>query len=114
VVRVLKLQSFYVVKIESKKLKDCKYKVNMSYEDMMKNGYLVREGDSELFRAIRRMKGIKFSQDEFNKLLVEEKKLKKKRNSEENRLKLLDVRSKINDILFVPEILVIKFSNISH
>lgn len=109
-----KLQSFFIYKFDSKRLRNCNYELNLSLEEARKNNEVVRLGDSEELRALRRIKGIEFNQNELNKLLKDRKKIKNKPDSKTNREILEKINDEIDRILFVPELINISFTDVRH
>ena len=67
--------------------------------------------DNQILRTLRQVINKPFSQDELDNLLKRKKKLSKELNSKKE---LLEVIQKIDNILYVPEIISIHFENKSH
>ena len=109
-----KLQSFFVLKLNSGRLKEYKYNIRLSLTDARKNGEIIRMGNSQFFEVIRNVTGRSFNQEELTFLESEEKKIKRKPSSEENKLALLSLREQIDRILFVPEVISLKVDNKKH
>ena len=109
-----KLQSFYVLKLETNRLKTSNYKITLDLENARRNGELVRLGDSELLRAVRRIRGIEFNQEILDGLLSERLKLSRKQNNSENRKKIQDVTDAIDKILFCDDLVILKISDVRH
>jgi len=66
------------LKFNSSRLRECNYKIdNLTLDQARQNGEVVRTSDSELLRAIRRIRGIEFDQLELDELLRK----KKRKNS---------------------------------
>lgn len=110
----LKLQSFFVLKLSSNRLKEKNYKISITLEEARRNNELVRLGDSELLRAIRRFRNKEFQQDHLNLLLKEKLHLSRKQNSPENRKAIRNVSDKIDEILFEDGIIVLKIDDVRH
>ncbi len=109
-----KIQSFFVLKFSSSRLKNYKYNININFQEAQNNGELVRLGSSEIIRTLQRIKGQEFDQESLNFKLKEKRKLSKLPDSQENRLKLSILKSQIQDILFIPELISIVFDSKSH
>lgn len=113
--KLKKLQQFYIYKIKTDRLIESKYKINnLDIQQARKNQEVVSISDSELVRTFFRISNRQFSQSEINDLLVTKKMLNKKKNSKQNRISLEDVVSKIDKVLFIPEIISIEFSDRRH
>lgn len=109
-----KLQSFFVLKLNTKRLKTSNYRINLSLDEARKNGESVRLGDSELLRKIRQMRGQEFVQETFNLLMTEKKLLIGKKNTPENRQSVRELSDKIDDLLYVKDIIIINISDVRH
>ena len=109
-----KLQGFCVLKLATERLKNSNYKINISLDEARRNGEVIRLGDSEMLRAILRIKGIKFSQESLDLLLKEKLHLSRKQNNPENRKKIREISEKIDGILFCDLIFVLKVSDVRH
>mgnify|MGYP001277006435 CR=1 FL=1 len=109
-----KLQSFFVLKLTSKRLKTSNYKINLSLNDARRNGESVRLGDSELLRKIRQIRGIEFVQETFDLLSEQKKLIGSKRNTPENREEIRSISDLIDDILYVKDIIVVNISDVRH
>lgn len=109
-----KSQQFYILKFSSDRLKKSNFSINISLSEARKNGEVVTINNSEMIRALFRHKKRIFSQDEVDNLIISQKKLKKYQNSENNRNKLLEIREKLDSILFLEDFISIEFKNKSH
>lgn len=111
---MVKLQQFYQLKFSSDRLKKAKYNINITVDEARINSEVISVNNSELVRALFRLKNIEFSQKNINELLFLRKKLKKMENSEENRRKLFEINEKIENILFLNDFISIEFENKAH
>lgn len=109
-----KLQSFEILKLSSSRLKDSNYSISGTLYDFRKSHEIVRLGDNQMLRSLRRLKNIEFSQEELDDLLFQKKKLKYKIDSLLNQTRLSEIEKRIDEILFVEEIISIKFDNVTH
>lgn len=109
-----KLQSFFILKITTNRLKEKNYKIHISLEDARRNSEIIRLGDSEMLRAIRRIRGKEFVQEQLGELLKEKLRLSRKQNNPENRKAIRDISDKIDEILFVDDIVVLKIDDVRH
>ena len=111
---MLKLQQFYQFKFSSDRLKKQKYKINITVDQARINSEVISVNNSELVRALFRLKKIDFSQKAIDSLLFSKKKIKKLDNSQENRNKLVKITEEIEKILFLEDFVSIEFTNKSH
>jgi len=109
-----KLQSYFIYKFESSILKKYNYKRNISLDQARANGEVVRLGDCELLRAIRRIKGIEFNARDLHVLEKERSFLRKEASTQETKDSLRDINNQIDNILFVPEIINVHFTDVRH
>jgi hypothetical protein len=103
-----KLQSFFVLKIDSSRLKNSSYTLDISFDDALANSEVVRLGDNQVLRTLRKIKGVGFS-GEFLSILTE-----KKKTAVAARFSTLEIDDEVNRLLFVPEVINVVFSNKSH
>jgi len=109
-----KLQQFHIFKFESSRLKDSKYNVDVTLREARKNNEVVSVGESQVLRTLFKIIGKGFDAKELEELEKQKRILQRRKRSERNKNKLLEIQDKISSILFVPEIINIQFSNKSH
>lgn len=110
-----KIQSFYIYKFSTDRLKEKNYNIkNISLNEARRNTEVVSISDSQMIRSLYRLKGKEFSPYKLEKLLDEKSKISKRRNSIENRKKLSNIISEIDNVLFIPEIISVKISDKRH
>jgi hypothetical protein len=109
-----KLQQLFILKFSSERLKKSNYNIDITLDNARINGEVITINSSELLRALFKYKNIDFNQKELDNLLILSKKLKKARNSEENRKKIEDITEKIEKTLFIEDLVNIEFKNKSH
>ena len=102
---MIKQQQFYVFRINSARLKESNYEINLTVDQARENKELISLGDSELLRQIREYKDIDISS--LDDLFKQKKIIKRKKSSVDNIDKLNEIQTKIDSILFVPEVVVI-------
>jgi hypothetical protein len=110
----LKLQQHYIFKFDSDRLKEENYNIQINIDEARKNGELISLGQSELIRIIYRLKNKSINQELVDELFSEKKKIKRYSDSKENREKITKINKEIDDILFIPEILNVTFSDVRH
>ena len=109
-----KLQQFYIIKLTSERLKDSNYDITQTLDEAKENGEVVSINNSEMIRTIFRYKNREFSQETVDSLLIEQKKLKKADNNSTNRKKLAEVIEKLDEILFIDDLISVEFKNKTH
>jgi hypothetical protein len=110
-----KIQQFYIYKISSGRLKESKYNIKqLNFPDAKLNGEVISISSSQMVRTIFNITNKKFSQIVLDELWNEKKKLTKQKNKKENRIKLKSILEKINDLLFIPDLISISFDNKKH
>jgi hypothetical protein len=92
-----KNQSFFILKMDSERLKDFQYNVTVGLSDGRNNNEVVRLGDSAMLRELRRITGSKFSQEELNNLLATKKEIKRRIDTKDNRDALKKINSQIDN-----------------
>ena len=102
------------MKFESKRLKDCKYKIGITLDEARANGEVISLGESEEIRAINRLKNVKISSKSISDLYFERKNIKKQPDCRENRKKIEEINKKIDNLLFIPEIVHVTFNDTRH
>jgi hypothetical protein len=95
-------------------LKNSDYKVKTSLDEARKNNEVISLSNSELIRQYHRVSGISFSYDKTRDLIKERNNLNKDKNNIKNRDKIKILNKAIDEYLFLENIIMIKFSNVSH
>lgn len=110
-----KIQQFYVVKLESARLKESNYNIkNLSINDARLNGELISISNSEMVRTIFRLTNHEFFQYKLDDLLYERIKLKRKPNNKDNRKSISALSKEIDELLFIPEVVSVVFNDRRH
>lgn len=110
-----KIQQFFIRKINSNRLNDDNYKLkSLTLEEARRNGEVVSIGQSQLIRKLFEITGRRFSQIEVDNLNEEKRRLSKRKSSAQNRKKLQEINNRIDEILYIPELVSIEFSNKTH
>jgi hypothetical protein len=108
-----KIQSFFILKFSSDRLKESNYKIDINLQQAKLNFECVRLSDSELLRFLRRIRNIEFSAEKLEQLEKELWKTKKS-NILNKKEKIQEIKQKIEDMLYVPCLISINFVNVSH
>jgi len=106
-----KIQSFLIAKFQSSRLKEFNNNISVTLNDLRRNNEVIRLSDNQILRTLRQITNKPFSQEELDSFLKQKRKLSKEFNSKKE---LLEIIQKIDDILYVPEIISIHFENKSH
>ena len=102
---MLKLQSFFILKFSSNRLRDVGYKIEkLTLDQARQNNEVIRLGDSELLRKIRRIRNNNFDQKELDDLL--RKKKKRKSNN--------FINEEIDKLLYIDDIITVEFDDSRH
>jgi hypothetical protein len=109
-----KQQGFWIRKISSDRLSKNHYKLNLPLEEARSNSEIVTFSDCQVLRSLRKLKNKPFISEEFSELIQKRKKLKHLKDSPENRKLLQEIEQKIQDALYVPEIVNILFVDKRH
>lgn len=109
---MVKLQQYYILKLSTNFIKRKNYNLELSLSRARKNGQCVSIGDSQMLRSLRFLKNQEFDQDFLNGLLIERKRIRKKKSSQINISRLVELEKQIDGILYVPEIISIFVENV--
>ena len=108
-----KLQQYYIFKISTTILKNSKNNLDLSIKEARGSSLIVSIGDSQMLRSLRKIKNITVDEKEISELFLERKRIKKKKSSEENLKRILEIDGLLDKYLFVPEIVSILVDNIT-
>jgi hypothetical protein len=109
-----KIQSFYVLKLESEKLKKHGYKIKIDLNEARKNNEVVSLANSQMIRTIQEVTKSSYSQEKLDRLIKRKKVLGNQKNKSIYRKELSDIQNEIDKLLFIPELIVIHFNHTSH
>lgn len=111
----MKKQIFYTYKFKSSRIAEFDYDIqDLTFEQAKENKEVISMFNSQLFRSIRYVNGNEINYRYLNKLKNDVEFLKKQEHSKENVVKINNLHKKINNILFVPEIISIVMENRGH
>ena len=74
---------FYTVKLSSGLLKEHKNKLDIPFEECIKNSLIVSLADSQMLRTIRDITGLKIDREQLEEWYDERDRIKKRKNSKE-------------------------------
>jgi hypothetical protein len=109
-----KQQGFWIRKISSDRLSKNNYNLKLDFDDARANGEIVTLSDCQVLRSLRKLTGKPFDAQELVGLIQQKKKIKHKKDTLENRQVLQEIEQKIQNILYVSEIVNIFFVDNRH
>ena len=109
-----KIQSFYVFKFSSNRVKNAHYKINIDLKEARRNGEVISVSQNQVIESLFRIQNREYDTEEIKKLFDSKKKLKIKDSSLENINKLLEIENHIDKILFVPELISVQMDRKQH
>ncbi len=111
---MLKLQSFFIYKFNTKRLKQDNYRISITPSEARNNNEMVRIGDSNLLEFLRRIKKQELLFDEIKKSENEIRKIRKSKNSVRSKDRLQKLQYSVDKYLFIPEIVSVVFDDNRH
>lgn len=107
-------RQFFCFKFNSGFLKEKKYNVTMTFEEAIKKDKLIALADSQALRLIRKETNHEVDLDLINQWYEERDKLRKKKNSKENRERIAELQKNIYDVMYISEYITIVMEDNSH
>ena len=101
----------YVLKINSSRLKNSNWSLNISLSEARDNEELITLGDSQLLRFIRRLTDMNYSEFEISEVKDRIKELKKEKNNKANKEEIKRLYDKLDDMLYIKDYMAIVFDN---
>ena len=101
----------YVLKINSSRLKNVNWNLNISLSEARDNEELITLGDSQLLRFIRRLTDVNYSESEISEVKDRIKELKKEKNNKANKEEIKRLYNKLDDMLYIKDYMAIVFDN---
>lgn len=96
-------------------MKESNYTIKkLSLDEARLNGEVISLSNSLMIRTIQRITNRKFSQFELDNLQKEKKVLSRGKNKKINRLAIGNVNKKIDEILYIPEVISVEFEDKRH
>lgn len=99
---------FYVLKLNTSTIIKYNYYIDTDFKSARDNGEIISLGDNQLLQFIRRIKQKEFDERYIADLFDCRNELKGLDESEENSKQILGIQNKINEYLFVPDLISIK------
>lgn len=111
----MKKQIFYTFKFKSSRLEEFNYDIqNLDTQTAKKSKEIISMFDSQLLRSISKLTNRTINIKEIHNIKKQINKIKIEPHSKDNAKKINDLQTKIDDILFVPEIISIVIENRNH
>lgn len=121
----MKNRQLYTMKFKSSRLKKFNYDITIDYETALDNGEIVALSDNQLLRTIRdviikkskdkeKIKERILDRDLLEEFYTELKKIRNKKNTEENRKKVIEIKNKIIKMTYIPEYITIVMEHDKH
>ena len=102
---------FYTVKLSSSLLKEYKYNISITFENCLKSGLIISLSDSQMLKSVREITGQKIDRAILEDWYSERDRLKKKKNSKENRDRIKQLQKNIYDMMYIPEYITVVMEN---
>ena len=109
-----KIQQYYIYKFSTERLKDSNYNIQTTPRQARKNGELISIGESQMLKSLQAIKGKKYTTDDINQLFKAKRKIKASESTQESIVRLRELEQKIDDFLFIPEIISILVDDTRH
>ncbi|RKJ72170.1 hypothetical protein D7X33_21785, partial [Butyricicoccus sp. 1XD8-22] len=101
---MIKLRQFYVFKLQTSRIAESNYNINLTVQQARENGELIQIGDNQVFRTIRNIKNEEVDFTYIDELFNKRDKLKKENHSEENTKEIRRLQNEIDSLLYFPDI----------
>lgn len=88
--------SRYVLKINSSRLRNNDWDLNISIQEARNNEELIKLGDSQLLRFIRKLNGMNYTEEEISEVKQKIKRLKKEKNSKNTKDEIDNLYNKLD------------------
>ena len=98
---------FYTVKLNSALLKEYKYNLEIPFEQCLKSSLIVSLADSQMLTSIRDITGQIIDREQLEVWYEERDRIKKKKNSKDNREKVKQLQKNIYDMMYIPEYITV-------
>ena len=83
-------------------------------DDARKNNQVIRQGESELVRKVLKIEHSEFSPEKLQEFIEMRGRLLGRKDAKENRKVLVEVEKQIDNLLFIPDLVSIKFDDPRH
>lgn len=100
------------MKLNSALLKEYKYDLNISFEECLKNGLIVSLADSQMLMSIRDITGQIIDREQLEEWYLLRDRIKKRKNTKENRIAIRELQNKIYDMMYIPEYITVVMDSV--
>lgn len=101
--------SRYILKIRSSRLRMNNWNLDITLAEAKKNEELISLGDSQLLRFVREITNMNYSELQIKEVKSLIKNIKKEENTKENREKIKELYSKLDEMLYIKDYIAIVF-----
>lgn len=110
-----KQRQFSVLKFNSSRLKESKYKIEgVTPDEARKHNELIELGDNQILKVIRRVLKREVDFNDIDNLIEEREAIKKLPSNQENKNNIDKIQTKIDKYTFIPEYVAVKIDKDSH
>lgn len=109
-----RLQQYFVLKFQSDRLRDSNYRINIDLRQARANGEIVSLGDSQVLVSVRQLRNKFVNEKHIQELFTEKRRLKRRRNSQENRKRIIEIEKEIDDNLYLDDIVSVVIRDNRH
>jgi len=107
------LRLFYTSKLTSTILKENKFKLDLSFRDCVKSGFVVSLADSQMLKSIRDITGQVINRDLLESWYDERNKLKKKKKTTiEEKKRIRELQDMIYNMMYIPQYITVSMDNV--
>lgn len=99
----------FILKIQSSRLRESKWSLNIGLKEARGNEELIQLGDSQILRFIRELSNMNYTEEEIQKVKTEIKKQKKEKSCNKNKTKINDLYEKLDSMLYIKDYISIVF-----
>lgn len=93
----------YIFKINSKRLRECKWDLQLTLREARNNDELISLADSQMLRWIDQLNGIEYADEMAKEIRREIESIKRKKNSRGNSVRIRKLYEKLDDVEFKPD-----------
>ena len=109
-----KIQSFYILHLSSSRVIRSNYNIDVTINQARKNGELISVAENQAIRTLFDLQHRNYDPLEIAGLLAEKRKLKGRKSSGKNIERIVEIENRLNQILFVPEIISLSVEDRKH
>ena len=107
-------RQFYTMKFKSSRLKEYEYNFDLTFEEAQENGEIIALADNQILRSIRDIKKKQIDLVQLEEWYAERDKLKKQKSSKENSDRIIELKTLIYDMMFIPEYITVVMEHPAH